>query len=189
MNKKKMNAVVTLGTGGYEQLSYKEVDLPKISSGEVLIKVFAAGVNNTEINTRLGWYSSSFKTSTNETQAHQESKRKDIDDGGWNENVDAGNSDHAWTGAGGAGFDGYSAYNGGNDGDWYGGDWGEWDQSWNDGGDWGDQSWQQEEQDQKKKALMAIMLMKKMQLMGSGKGGKGGEKGKGSFESDFDDRK
>ena len=72
MNKKKMNAVVTLGTGGYEQLSYQEVDVPKISSGEVLIKVFAAGVNNTEINTRLGWYSSSFTASTNETQENQE---------------------------------------------------------------------------------------------------------------------
>ena len=85
MNKKKMNAVVTLGTGGYEQLSYREVNVPKISSGEVLIKVFAAGVNNTEINTRLGWYSSSFTASTNETQADQESDRKEIADGGWNE--------------------------------------------------------------------------------------------------------
>ena len=85
MNKKKMNAVVILGTGGYEQLSYQEVDVPKISSGEVLIKVFAAGVNNTEINTRLGWYSSSFTASTNETQENQEGERKDIDDGGWNE--------------------------------------------------------------------------------------------------------
>jgi len=85
MSKKKMNAVVTLGTGGYEQLSYRQVDVPTISSGEVLIKVLAAGVNNTEINTRLGWYSSSFTASTNETQVDQESERKDIADGGWNE--------------------------------------------------------------------------------------------------------
>ncbi len=83
MKKTKMHAVLTLGTGGYEQLSYQEVDLPVISSGEVLIKVFAAGVNNTEINTRLGWYSSSFKSSTNDTQIDQESERKDIADGGW----------------------------------------------------------------------------------------------------------
>ena len=85
MVKKKMNAVVTLGTGGYEQLSYQKVEVPKISSGEVLIKVFAAGVNNTEINTRLGWYSSSFNSGTNETQIVQEHERKEIQDGGWNE--------------------------------------------------------------------------------------------------------
>jgi NADPH:quinone reductase-like Zn-dependent oxidoreductase len=85
MNKKKMNAVVTLGTGGYEQLSFREVDVPNISNGEVLIKVFAAGVNNTEINTRLGWYSSSFSASTNETQVDQEGDRKEVADGGWNE--------------------------------------------------------------------------------------------------------
>ena len=31
--------------------------MPELGVGEVLIKVLAAGVNNTEINTRLGWYS------------------------------------------------------------------------------------------------------------------------------------
>ena len=31
--------------------------MPELGTGEVLIKVLAAGVNNTEINTRLGWYS------------------------------------------------------------------------------------------------------------------------------------
>ena len=31
--------------------------MPELGAGEVLIKVLAAGVNNTEINTRLGWYS------------------------------------------------------------------------------------------------------------------------------------
>ncbi len=82
-----MHAMVTLGTGGYEQLKYKEVAIPEISAGEVLIKVFAAGVNNTEINTRLGWYSSSFSSSTNEIQESQEDQRKDIEDGGWNENT------------------------------------------------------------------------------------------------------
>ena len=30
--------------------------MPELGAGEVLIKVLAAGVNNTEINTRLGWY-------------------------------------------------------------------------------------------------------------------------------------
>ena len=52
-----MKAVVTTGTGGFDKLQYREVPLPELGAGEVLIKVLAAGVNNTEINTRLGWYS------------------------------------------------------------------------------------------------------------------------------------
>jgi threonine dehydrogenase-like Zn-dependent dehydrogenase len=53
-----MKAVVTLANGGYEMLSYQDVAIPKLDADEVLIQVLAAGVNNTEINTRLGWYSS-----------------------------------------------------------------------------------------------------------------------------------
>ena len=52
-----MKAVVTTGNGGFDKLQYREVPLPELDAGEVLIKVLAAGVNNTEINTRLGWYS------------------------------------------------------------------------------------------------------------------------------------
>ena len=76
-----MNAVVTRGNGGYEQLDYCVVKKPTPVAGEVLIKVRAAGINNTEINTRLGWYSSSVAGSTDEL-----SHRDDFsaDDGGWN---------------------------------------------------------------------------------------------------------
>lgn len=52
-----MKAVVTTGNGGFDKLHYREVPIPELGAGEVLIKVLAAGVNNTEINTRLGWYS------------------------------------------------------------------------------------------------------------------------------------
>ena len=52
-----MKAVVTTGNGGFDKLHYREVPMPELGTGEVLIKVLAAGVNNTEINTRLGWYS------------------------------------------------------------------------------------------------------------------------------------
>ena len=51
-----MKAVVTTGNGGFDKLHYREVPMPELGAGEVLIKVLAAGVNNTEINTRLGWY-------------------------------------------------------------------------------------------------------------------------------------
>lgn len=73
-----MNAVVTTGTGGYEKLEYRRVTIPVAGPGEVLLKVLAAGVNNTEINTRLGWYSSSVTQSTEET-SHTDLRP----DGGW----------------------------------------------------------------------------------------------------------
>jgi NADPH:quinone reductase-like Zn-dependent oxidoreductase len=74
-----MKAVVTTGNGGYEKLSYCDVPIPELSTGEVLIQVLAAGVNNTEINTRLGWYSSSVTTGT---EALNDETVKS--DGGWN---------------------------------------------------------------------------------------------------------
>ena len=50
-----MMAVVTRGNGGFEMLEYCDVSIPVPGPGEVLLRVLAAGVNNTEINTRLGW--------------------------------------------------------------------------------------------------------------------------------------
>ncbi|MGA0895511.1 MAG: alcohol dehydrogenase, partial [Ilumatobacteraceae bacterium] len=54
-----MKAVVTTGNGGFDRLVWRDVPIPDLRPGEVLLRVLAAGVNNTEINTRLGWYSSS----------------------------------------------------------------------------------------------------------------------------------
>ena len=54
----RMTAVQLTGHGGIETLSYREdVPTPKPGAGEVLIKVAAAAINNTDINTRIGWYS------------------------------------------------------------------------------------------------------------------------------------
>lgn len=57
---KTMRGAVLLGHGGPEMLEYRE-DLPVPSPGpnEVLVRVAAAGVNNTDINTRTAWYSKS----------------------------------------------------------------------------------------------------------------------------------
>jgi NADPH:quinone reductase-like Zn-dependent oxidoreductase len=79
-----MKAVVTTGNGGYDRLDYRDVPRPRPGAGELLLKVLAAGVNNTEINTRLGWYSSSV-TSGTEQFADSTSKDDGIEDGGWNE--------------------------------------------------------------------------------------------------------
>ncbi len=79
-----MKAVVTTGNGGYDKLVYKDVPIPELKAGEVLVKVLAAGMNNTEINTRLGWYSSSVSESTNKTSDSKVKKAPPKNDGGWN---------------------------------------------------------------------------------------------------------
>lgn len=83
-----MKAVVTTGNGGYDKLDYRDVPLPKLNPGEALLQVLAAGVNNTEINTRLGWYSSKVTTGTKAlTTADKKEKQaaRTLGDGGWNE--------------------------------------------------------------------------------------------------------
>ena len=54
-----MKAVLLTGHGGPEKLEYREdVPIPEPAAGEVLIRVGAAGVNNTDIWTREGAYGS-----------------------------------------------------------------------------------------------------------------------------------
>ncbi|MBT3359139.1 MAG: zinc-binding dehydrogenase [Rhodospirillales bacterium] len=80
-----MMAVVTTGNGGYDKLEYREEPIPVPGPGEVLLQVLAAGVNNTEINTRLGWYSASVKAGTEDTAHAGDDTAKT--DGGWNEST------------------------------------------------------------------------------------------------------
>ena len=70
-----MKAIVTTGIGGYEKLNYRDVPLPKLTSNEVLLQVIAAGVNNTEINVRRSWYSSTASMST-EVPANGEKEKR-----------------------------------------------------------------------------------------------------------------
>jgi len=54
----RMHGVLLTGFGGPEQLQYREdLPVPLPRAGEVLIRVAASSVNNTDINTRVGWYS------------------------------------------------------------------------------------------------------------------------------------
>ncbi len=80
-----MKAVVTTGNGGYGKLEYRDVPVPRIGPGEALLRVLAAGINNTEINTRLGWYSNSVTTATSDAADAQEEHTTHRADGGWNE--------------------------------------------------------------------------------------------------------
>ncbi len=73
-----MHAVLLIGHGGPDKLVYRrDVPVPLPGPGELLIAVRAAGINNTDINTRVGWYSSSHAGTT-----------------------DAAPEDGSWTGAG-----------------------------------------------------------------------------------------
>jgi NADPH:quinone reductase-like Zn-dependent oxidoreductase len=51
-----MLAVITTGSGGFDKLAVREVRRPRPDEGEVLVRVLAAGVNATDVNTRVGWY-------------------------------------------------------------------------------------------------------------------------------------
>lgn len=79
-----MKAVVTMGNGGYDQLVYCDVARPTPGPDDVIVQVRAAGMNNTEINTRLGWYSSTVTTSTLEAAEVVEVAPTQKADGGWN---------------------------------------------------------------------------------------------------------
>jgi len=68
-----------IGHGGPEKLVWNEsIPVPAPKPGEALVKVFAAGVNNTDINTRIGWYSKEVTGTTGEVDPTAEIKT-----GGW----------------------------------------------------------------------------------------------------------
>jgi len=53
-----MSAVLLTGHGDFDKLEVRDdVAVPRPGPHDVLIRVGAAGVNNTDINTRIGWYS------------------------------------------------------------------------------------------------------------------------------------
>ena len=80
-----MTAVLLTGHGGFDKLEYRtDAPTPVPSDGEVLIGVAAAGINNTDINTRIAWYS---KEVTGDTAA-----------GGTSGFDDAKDADASWSG-------------------------------------------------------------------------------------------
>lgn len=73
-----MSGVELTAHGGPERLAWNDaIPRPEPGPGEVLVRVHAAGVNNTDINTRIGWYS---RDVTGATDAAIET---DIEAGGW----------------------------------------------------------------------------------------------------------
>ncbi|MDX1521819.1 MAG: alcohol dehydrogenase family protein [Anaerolineae bacterium] len=62
----KMTAAILTGHGGFDKLEYRtDWPTPTPQPGEILIRVAACGINNTDINTRTAWYSPSVTSGTN----------------------------------------------------------------------------------------------------------------------------
>lgn len=62
-----MSGVVLTGHGGFDKLEFRtDLPVPTAGPGEVVIKVAAAAINNTDINTRIGWYSKAVRDGTSE---------------------------------------------------------------------------------------------------------------------------
>ncbi|MDD7911322.1 alcohol dehydrogenase family protein [Pseudovibrio exalbescens] len=77
-----MKGMVLTGHGGFEALEWREdLPVPTPKADEVLIKVGAASVNNTDINTRVGWYSKAVRGTTESTASGADGS--DFEDGGW----------------------------------------------------------------------------------------------------------
>jgi NADPH:quinone reductase-like Zn-dependent oxidoreductase len=73
-----MRGVVLTGHGGLDKLEYRDdLAVPEPAGNEVLIAVSACGMNNTDINTRTGWYSKSVTGGTGEGETEPS------EDGSW----------------------------------------------------------------------------------------------------------
>ncbi len=69
---KTMRAMVLTGHGDMDNLVYKpDWPVPVPGPGEALIKVAACGMNNTDVNTRTGWYSKAVTSGTSGDASEQ----------------------------------------------------------------------------------------------------------------------
>ncbi len=82
-----MRAALLIGNGDLDMLEVRDdIAVPQPQTGEVLIKVHACGINNTDVNTRIGWYSKSVSGAT--SGSGSESSMADVeDDASWGGNA------------------------------------------------------------------------------------------------------
>ncbi len=81
---KTMAAMLLTGHGGLDKLVYHDDwPVPKPGPGEVLIEVGACGMNNTDINTRTGWYSKAVTEGTTAEGGRDGFAAVQGEDGAW----------------------------------------------------------------------------------------------------------
>ncbi len=79
-----MRAVVLTGHGGLDKLEYREDwPTPIPGPGEVLVRVGACGLNNTDINTRTAWYSKTVTEGISDAGGKQGFDGADAAAGSW----------------------------------------------------------------------------------------------------------
>ncbi len=84
-----MQAVLLMGHGGYDQLRYHDdVAVPQPAAGEVLVRVSACGLNNTDVNTRIGWYASEVRGATTAERTSEPAGEDGlVASGGWSDGL------------------------------------------------------------------------------------------------------
>ncbi len=66
-----MAAILLTGHGGFDTLQYADnIPIPTLENDDVLVKVLACGLNNTDVNTRVGWYDKSVTDATDGASEH-----------------------------------------------------------------------------------------------------------------------
>ena len=84
----RMRAFVLKGHGGLDKLEFHDDwPAPEPGNGEVLIEVGACGCNNTDINTRTGWYSKGVTEGTTAEGGKSGFDTAGVGDGGWGGNL------------------------------------------------------------------------------------------------------
>ena len=81
---KTMAAILLTGHGGLDKLDYVEnYPIPEVDKNEVLIKVGACGLNNTDINTRTAWYSKKVSEGITDKGGQQGFSNADENEASW----------------------------------------------------------------------------------------------------------
>lgn len=84
----RMRAFILTGHGGLDKLEFHDNwPTPEPKAGEVLIEVGACGCNNTDINTRTGWYSKGVTQGTTVQGGKSGFDTAGNSDGGWGGNL------------------------------------------------------------------------------------------------------